>query len=167
MSRKFLRNSLQFVIVIMLLMLMYGFPPSRPALAAHLSDPAEDMPLAAQPGSQSIVLAGGCFWGVQAVFQHVKGVKSATSGYAGGDRSTAEYETVSTGRTGHAESVQVVYAPSVVTLGTLLDVFFSVAHDPTELNRQGPDVGSQYRSAIFYSTPEQQAAVQAFIAKLG
>lgn len=115
---------------------------------------------------QTIVFAGGCFWGVQAVFQHVKGVRSAISGYAGGDRSTADYETVSTGRTGHAESVQVTYDPSKVSLDTLLQVFFSVAHDPTELNRQGPDVGSQYRSAIFYSTPEQQAAAQAYIARL-
>ncbi len=115
---------------------------------------------------QSIVFAGGCFWGVQAVFQHVKGVKSAISGYAGGERSTADYETVSTGRTGHAESVQVVYDPAKVSLDTLLQVFFTVAHDPTELNRQGPDVGTQYRSEIFYSTPEQKAAVDAFIAKL-
>jgi peptide-methionine (S)-S-oxide reductase len=121
---------------------------------------------AASPGTESIVFAGGCFWGVQAVFQHVKGVKSATSGYAGGEKSTADYETVSTGRTGHAESVEVVFDPSVVTLGTLLNVFFTVAHDPTELNRQGPDTGTQYRSAIFYTTPEQQQGAAAFIDKL-
>src|SRR5499427_10025072 len=103
--------------------------------------PASDSALASKPGEQSAVLSGGCFWGVQAVFQHVKGVMSATSGYSGGAAKTAEYEIVSTGETGHAESVQIVYDPALITYGELLRVFFSVAHDPTQLNRQGPDEG--------------------------
>ncbi|MGD8495723.1 MAG: peptide-methionine (S)-S-oxide reductase MsrA [Gemmatimonadales bacterium] len=123
--------------------------------------------LASMPnGSQSIVFAGGCFWGVQAVFQHVRGVELATSGYAGGSAETASYQLTSTGRTGHAESVRVVYDPSVVSLDQLLDVFFTVAHDPTQLNRQGPDVGPQYRSAIFTTSEEQAAEVRAYIEKL-
>jgi peptide-methionine (S)-S-oxide reductase len=117
-------------------------------------------------GEQSVVFAGGCFWGVQAVFQHVKGVISATSGYAGGDAKTAQYETVSTGETGHAESVKVVYDASQITYGQLLRVFFSVAHDPTQLNRQGPDEGSQYRSAVFYASDEQKRVAEAYIAQL-
>lgn len=116
--------------------------------------------------SNSVVFAGGCFWGVQAVFQHVKGVEVATSGYAGGSAETASYQLTSTGRTGHAESVRVVYDPSVVSLDQLLDVFFSVAHDPTQLNRQGPDVGPQYRSAVFTTSNEQAKRVRAYIADL-
>ena len=112
------------------------------------------------------VFAGGCFWGVQGVFQHVSGVVSATSGYAGGTVASPSYELVSTGATGHAESVRVVYDPSKVSYQQLLDVFFRVAHDPTQLNRQGPDVGSQYRSAIFYTTDAQRQAAQAYIAQL-
>src|SRR3954470_8641415 len=114
----------------------------------------------------TVVFAGGCFWGVQAVFQHVKGVVSATSGYAGGKPGDTNYEEVSSGTTGHAESVRVVYDTSKVTLGQLLKVFFSVAHDPTELNRQGPDVGTQYRSAIFYSNDKQRDVVKSYIAQL-
>src|SRR5271157_3114542 len=109
--------------------------------AVSLPAPAVDESLAAKSGQETLVLAGGCFWGVQAVFQHVKGVVSATSGYSGGASNTAEYEVVSTGRTGHAESVKVVYDPSKITYGQLLKVYFSVAHDPTQLNRQGPDEG--------------------------
>lgn len=112
------------------------------------------------------VFAGGCFWGVQGVFQHVNGVVSATSGYSGGTVANPSYELVSTGATGHAESVRVVYDPSKVSYQQLLDVFFRVAHDPTQLNRQGPDVGSQYRSAIFYTTDAQRQAAQAYIAQL-
>jgi peptide-methionine (S)-S-oxide reductase len=134
--------------------------------AAIIPAPAEDMQLAASHGEESVVFSGGCFWGVQAVFQHVKGVISATSGYSGGDAKTAEYEVVSSGRTGHAESVKVVYDPSQVTYGQLLHVFFSVAHDPTELNRQGPDEGSQYRSALFYTTPDQLRITKAYIEQL-
>ncbi len=131
-----------------------------------LPDPAADAPLATSHGQQTTVFAGGCFWGIQAVFQHVKGVQEATSGYSGGSSSTAQYEVVSTGATGHAESVKVTYDPSQVSYGQLLKVFFSVAHDPTQLNRQGPDTGSQYRSAIFYGDPEQQRIAQAYIAQL-
>ena len=112
--------------------------------------PAVDNPKAAGP-MQTAVLAGGCFWGVQAVFQHLNGVQQAISGYAGGDRSTAQYEIVSSGQTGHAESVKVTFDPNVVSYGQILQVFFSVVHDPTQLNRQGPDSGTQYRSAIFYA----------------
>ena len=116
--------------------------------------------------SAVIVLAGGCFWGVQGVFQHVKGVTSALSGYAGGERNTAGYETVSSGRSGHAESVQVTYDPRQISYGRILQIFFSVAHDPTELNRQGPDTGPQYRSAIFPATAEQAEVAKAYIAQL-
>lgn len=115
---------------------------------------------------ETIVLSGGCFWGIQGVFQHVKGVTNAMSGYAGGNSSTAQYETVSGGATGHAESVQVEYDPQQVSLGELLRIYFSVAHDPTELNRQGPDSGTQYRSAIWYSNSEQQKIAQAYITQL-
>ena len=121
---------------------------------------------AAAPAKERTVVAGGCFWGIQAVFQHVKGVISATSGYAGGTVKNPGYEEVSTGRTGHAESVEIVYDPSQVTYGELLRVFFSVAHDPTELNYQGPDEGTQYRSAIFYNNDEQKKIADAYIAQL-
>lgn len=132
----------------------------------RLPKPAVDEALASSPGQETAVVAGGCFWGIQAVFQHVKGVVSATSGYSGGAANTAEYETVSTGSTGHAESVKIVYDPSKVTYGELLQVFFSVAHDPTELNRQGPDQGTQYRSVIFYGNAEQKKIADAYIAQL-
>jgi peptide-methionine (S)-S-oxide reductase len=131
-----------------------------------IAPPASDDAIAPQSGRQSVVLAGGCFWGMQLVFEHVKGVISATDGYAGGDADTAQYETVSTGSTGHAESVKIVYDPSQITYGQLLQVFFSVAHDPTELDRQGPDEGTQYRSVIFYSDADQQRIAQAYIAQL-
>ena len=134
--------------------------------SATVPAPVQNASLAAAPGQQTAVLSGGCFWGVQAVFQHVKGVISATSGYAGGSAKTAEYEIVSTGETGHAESVQIVFDPSQITYGELLRVFFSVAHDPTQLNRQGPDEGSQYRSSIFYSSDEQKRIAEAYIAQL-
>jgi peptide-methionine (S)-S-oxide reductase len=134
--------------------------------AAAVPEPVVDAPRASVPSQQTAVLSGGCFWGVQAVFQHVKGVISATSGYSGGAKKTAEYEVVSTGETGHAESVQIVYDPSQITYGELLRVFFSVAHDPTQLNRQGPDEGTQYRSSIFYSTDDQKRIAEAYIAQL-
>ena len=134
--------------------------------AGPVPAPTQDAPLAAAPGKQTAVISGGCFWGIQAVFQHVKGVISATSGYAGGSAKTAEYETVSTGETGHAESVEIVYDPSQITYGELLRVFFSVAHDPTQLNRQGPDTGTQYRSSIFYGNDEQKRIAEAYIAQL-
>ncbi|WP_207262096.1 peptide-methionine (S)-S-oxide reductase MsrA [Pseudomonas sp. GW101-3H06] len=119
-----------------------------------------------QAHSETAVFAGGCFWGVQGVFQHVRGVKNAVSGYAGGAAGTARYERVSNGDTGHAESVEVTFDPSQVSYGTLLQIYFSVAHNPTELNRQGPDTGTQYRSAIFPKSSEQQRVAQAYIAQL-
>ena len=117
-------------------------------------------------GEQIAVFGGGCFWGVDAVFKHVRGVSSVVSGYAGGRAATAEYEVVSTGTTGHAESVQITYDPSQISYSQLLRIFFSVAHDPTQLNRQGPDVGSQYRSAIFYANEAQKETAQAYIDQL-
>jgi peptide-methionine (S)-S-oxide reductase len=131
-----------------------------------LPAPALDAPMASTSSQQTAVIAGGCFWGIQAVFQHTKGVISAISGYSGGSAKTAEYELVSTGETGHAESVQITYDPSKITYGQLLRVFFSVAHDPTQLNRQGPDEGTQYRSSIFYGTDEQKRIAEAYIAQL-
>jgi len=135
--------------------------------AGPVPPPSVDASLSADKGQQrTAVLAGGCFWGVQAVFQHLRGVTHAVSGYSGGSAWTAHYQVVSTGATGHAESVEVSYDPSQLTYGQLLRVFFSVAHDPTELNRQGPDQGTQYRSAIFYADAEQQRIAQAYIAQL-
>jgi peptide-methionine (S)-S-oxide reductase len=134
--------------------------------ATVLPAPAAEGPRAAKPGKETVVLAGGCFWGVQAVFQHVRGVIEATSGYSGGEAQTAQYPLVSTGETGHAESVRVTYDPSQVTYGQLLQVFFSVAHDPTELNRQGPDEGTQYRSVVFFTTPAQKRITEAYVAQL-
>jgi peptide-methionine (S)-S-oxide reductase len=128
--------------------------------------PPPDIDEPTSAGSETAVLAGGCFWGVQGVYQHVKGVSAAESGYAGGDRATASYDAVSGGSTGHAESVRITYDPSQVTFGRLLRIFFSVVHDPTQLNRQGPDVGSQYRSAIFAQNPTQQRVAKAYIAQL-
>src|SRR5262245_25288243 len=136
----------------LLALLFFGVATTAcsPATAAvMLPSPAVDEPLAAAKSQRTVVLAGGCFWGIEAVFEHLQGVVNVKSGYAGGTAATATYEIVSEGRTGHAESVQIVYDPSQISYGQLLQVFFSVAHDPTELNRQGPDVGTQYRSAIF------------------
>lgn len=140
---------------------------SYASMAAPLPDPATDIPIENEGGqTQKIVLAGGCFWGIEAVFQHVKGVVDAVSGYAGGTADTARYDAVSAGGTGHAEAVEVTYDPSKVTLGTLLKVYFSVAHNPTELNRQGPDVGTQYRSEIFFTTEEQEKVSREYIQQL-
>ena len=136
------------------------------ASATTIPDPALDAPLAKATSERTAVLAGGCFWGVEAVFEHVKGVTDVKSGYSGGSPATAQYEEVGSGETGHAESVQITYDPSQVSYGQLLKVFFSVAHDPTELNRQGPDRGTQYRSAIFYSSDEQKRIAQAYIEQL-
>src|SRR5580692_3515464 len=117
-------------------------------------------------GKQTAVLAGGCFWCVEAVFQQIQGVEKVVSGYSGGDAASAHYEIVSTGKTGHAESVQITYDPRKISYGQLLKVFFDVAHNPTELNRQGPDVGTQYRSVVFYSNPEQKKIAEAYIQQL-
>ncbi len=138
--------------------------PTSAETAHEIPAPAVDEP--ASTSTETIVLAGGCFWGVQGVFQHVTGVTSAVSGYAGGEQSTAHYEMVGSGRTGHAESVKITYDPRKVSLGTLLQVYFSVVHDPTELNRQGPDVGTQYRSTIFAMNDEQAKIARAYIDQL-
>jgi peptide-methionine (S)-S-oxide reductase len=164
MSSFFLRLS-----AIFLMLMSWLVTGSMAANAANSMVPAPvvDASLATSKAEQTAVFAGGCFWGIQAVFQHVKGVISATSGYSGGVSRTAEYELVSTGETGHAESVKITYDPSQITYGQLLRVFFSVAHDPTQLNRQGPDEGSQYRSVIFYSNDEQKRIAEAYVAHLG
>jgi peptide-methionine (S)-S-oxide reductase len=139
--------------------------PSRAAEdAVVIPAPAAD--LLASDGIQTVVVAGGCFWGVQGVFQHTAGVVNAVSGYAGGSKSTADYNVVSTGTTGHAESVQIKYDPKKISYGKILQIFFSVAHDPTQLNRQGPDSGTQYRSAIFTTSDEQKKVTDAYIAQL-
>jgi peptide-methionine (S)-S-oxide reductase len=128
--------------------------------------PAPMLDQSASTHTETIVLAGGCFWGVQAVFQHTKGVTSAVSGYAGGEKQTAHYEMVGGGRTGHAESVAVTFDPQQISYGKILQIYFSVAHNPTELNRQGPDVGTQYRSAIFYANDEQKKIANTYIAQI-
>jgi len=134
-----------------------ALPPPVVDLAASVSSP---------PATATAVFAGGCFWGVQAVFQHTRGVLNAVSGYAGGTKETASYPQVSSGKTGHAEAVSITYDPTVVTYGQLLQIFFSVAHDPTEVDRQGPDYGPQYRSAIFYARPDEQRVAQQYIDQL-
>ena len=133
--------------------------------APRFPDPAVD-PKPATPGTQTAVLAGGCFWGVEAVFERLAGVGNVVSGFAGGSKLTAHYEVVSMGITGHAESVQISYDPATISYGQILKIFFAVAHDPTQLNRQGPDEGSQYRSSIFYATPEQKTIAEAYIRQL-
>jgi peptide-methionine (S)-S-oxide reductase len=134
--------------------------------ATTLPNPTIDTPLASKPITETAVLAGGCFWGIEAVFEHLKGVTQAVSGYSGGNADSAKYEKVSLGSTGHAEAVRISYDPSRITYGQLLKVFFSVAHNPTELNRQGPDVGTQYRSAIFFGNEDQKKVAEAYIAQL-
>ena len=136
------------------------------AVTVPSSSPPAASPSPGEKGEQMAVFAGGCFWGVEAVFEHLKGVTNVTSGYSGGSKQTADYETVSGGKTGHAESVKVKFDPSVVTYPQLLEVFFSVAHDPTQLDYQGPDHGTQYRSAIFYTDDEQRQAALAYIEKM-
>jgi peptide-methionine (S)-S-oxide reductase len=161
-----MKSSLRFALILVASFLGTTACNAKASPAGAVPAPAQDAPRAATAGQQTAVVSGGCFWGVQAVFQHVKGVISATSGYSGGSAKTAEYEIVSTGETGHAESVQIVYDPSQITYGELLRVFFSVAHNPTELNRQGPDEGTQYRSSIFYSNDEQKHIAESYIAQL-
>jgi peptide-methionine (S)-S-oxide reductase len=134
--------------------------------ARVLPDPAVDMDRATAPHRDTAVLAGGCFWGVEAVFEELAGVDRVVAGFAGGEKNTAHYETVSTGRTGHAESVEITYNPSKITYGQILKIFFGVAHNPTEKNRQGPDTGTQYRSVIFYRDAEQQRIAEAYIKQL-
>jgi peptide-methionine (S)-S-oxide reductase len=139
---------------------------SATASTANLPDPTYDTPKTASHGDETAVLAGGCFWGMQSVFEHVHGVKRVWAGYSGGNANTAHYDDVSEGDTGHAESVKVEFDPSVISYGQLLKVYFGVAHDPTELNRQGPDTGTQYRSEIFYTNPEQKKIADSYIAQL-
>jgi peptide-methionine (S)-S-oxide reductase len=132
----------------------------------NLPDAAVDNPLAATNGQEAAVIAGGCFWGIQAVFERLRGVLRATSGYSGGAANTATYEQVCSGRTGHAEAVEIVFDPSQISFGQILKVFFSVAHDPTQLDKQGPDRGSQYRSAIFYTSEDQKRISEAYVKQL-
>jgi peptide-methionine (S)-S-oxide reductase len=160
-----LPSTLMVVASLVLAGLALGNFPVAADSARVVPAPMVDAP-PGQATSAVVVLAGGCFWGVQGVFQHVKGVTNAVSGYAGGDRKSAEYETVSSGRTGHAESVQVTDDPRQIRYGRILQIFFSVVHDPTELNRQGPDTGTQYRSAIFPLNAEQADVAKAYIAQL-
>jgi peptide-methionine (S)-S-oxide reductase len=149
---------------LLLASLAFRIAPSA-AEDAHAVPPPTLDETATAP-TETAILAGGCFWGVQGVYQHVEGVISAVSGYAGGNKKTAEYETVSTGATGHAESVRVTFDPRKISYGRILQIYFSVAHDPTELNRQGPDTGTQYRSALFPTDPEQARIAAAYIAQL-
>jgi peptide-methionine (S)-S-oxide reductase len=162
--------SARAIVVAILLMLLFVGPAvwnsAHAADTSGLPDPAVDAPLAANKGKETAVVAGGCFWGVQAVFQHVKGVKEATSGYSGGSAKFPSYEQVSTGTTGHAESVKITFDPAQVSYGQLLKVFLSVVHDPTQLNRQGPDTGTQYRSMIFYMNDEQKHIAESYISQL-
>ena len=155
-----------FAILAAVLPLGRGATCNAAGASVAIPNPSLDVPLAPTKGQQTAVIAGGCFWGIQAVFEHIKGVIRATSGYSGGSADTAQYERVSTGRTGHAEAVQITYDPSQISYGQLLKVFFSVAHDPTQLNQQGPDVGTQYRSAIFYASDEQKRIAQAYVDQL-
>jgi peptide-methionine (S)-S-oxide reductase len=154
MNARFLKNALLAGVAVLALSAA-GFP----------DPPAEQA--AASAASAKIVLAGGCFWGMEGVFESLRGVSNVVSGYSGGAAATAHYELVSTGTTGHAESVEITYDPAKISFGELLKVYFSVAHDPTQLNYQGPDEGTQYRSAIFYSTPQQRDLAEAYIHELG
>jgi peptide-methionine (S)-S-oxide reductase len=140
---------------------------STPIAIAQMNiDPPVDIPAAQVKGEQTIVLAGGCFWGVEAVFEHLKGVSSVVSGYSGGSAATANYHTVSNGTTGHAEAVKIAYDPTQISYGQLLKIYFLIAHDPTQLNRQSPDSGTQYRSAIFFANSDQQKVAKAYIDRL-
>jgi peptide-methionine (S)-S-oxide reductase len=148
------------------LLIGHAYVEARPAVSSPVPAAATDEPRAQSPQKETAVFAGGCFWGVQGVFERLKGVLDTTAGYAGGSKDTATYDQVSSETTGHAESVKVVYDPSQITYGQLLRVFFSVAHDPTELNRQGPDTGTSYRSAIFYANDEQRRISQEYISQI-
>src|SRR6202051_460739 len=161
MSARLLKSILTIAFALTLLSCSVNAAPNLPIPPAKV-----DAPQPGTPGKQTAVFAGGCFWGTQAVFERVKGVLDTTVGYSGGSAKTATYDQVITETTGHAESVEVVYDPSRLTYGELLRIFFSVAHDPTQLNRQGPDVGTSYRSVIFYSTQDQKRIADAYIAQL-
>ena len=168
MNRSFLSSAVAALIIPAALLLLGARLTSGGSRTTDgpVSFPTVGGELAVAPAEDTAVFAGGCFWGVEAVFDHVKGVKRAISGYAGGQLANPSYEQVSTGETGHAESVEVIYDPSQVSYGKLLQIFFSVAHDPTQLNRQGPDHGTQYRSAIFYRNAQQQQVAESYIKQL-
>jgi len=167
MNRSFSSNfALILVLPLALLLLASRLTNGAPRTDIVVSAPAVGAELATAAAEDTAVFAGGCFWGIEAVFEHVKGVKQAISGYAGGQLANPTYEQVSTGDTGHAESVEVIYDPAQVSYGKLLQIFFSVAHDPTQLNRQGPDHGTQYRSAIFYRNAQQQRVAESYIKQL-
>ena len=158
---------LSLIAVVVVVLVVFGwYSKANGAGKTPIPAATSDVPMAHAPGKETAVFAGGCFWGTQSVFERVKGVLETTAGYAGGSAETATYDQVTTETTGHAESVRVVYDPSQITYGQLLRIFFSVAHDPTQLNRQGPDVGTSYRSAIFYTSEEQHRISQAYIAQL-
>ncbi|HEY0796205.1 MAG TPA: peptide-methionine (S)-S-oxide reductase MsrA [Acidisarcina sp.] len=161
-----LRSRFSVLALIGLLVVAVVVVGLRAQTGRTIPPPKTDAPPAQASGKETAVFAGGCFWGVQTVFQRVKGVTATTAGYAGGSAATATYDQVTTETTGHAESVKVVYDPSKITYGKLLQIFFSVAHDPTELNRQGPDEGTSYRSALFYMNEEQRKIATAYIAQL-
>ena len=159
------RSVTPLLLVAMISLIAYRFAGAEGEVTP-LPNPAVDAVLAAGKGPQIAVIAGGCFWGIQGVYQHVNGVISVTSGYSGGARETADYERVSSGSSGHAEAVKIVYDPAKISYGQLLKIYFSVAHDPTQLNRQGPDRGTQYRSEIFYANDEQKRIALAYINQL-
>jgi len=161
-----IRNSLAGAFALAVVAGLAATAPAAAEQAFKIPPPAMDAAANAGAGLQTVVLAGGCFWGVQAVYQHTEGVTKAVSGYSGGTKETAQYEIVSSGRTGHAEAVEVTFDPKIVSYGKILQIFFSVAHDPTQLDRQGPDIGPQYRSAIFTTTAEHKAVTDAYIAQL-
>lgn len=167
-----LRPSLRNFLIVAIALALAGFvlvrfsPPKLAALRSTVPNPVTDSALATPTGSQTAIFAGGCFWGMEALFEHVEGVSNVVSGYTGGSAETAHYKQVSAGRTGHAESVNITYDPSQVSYGQLLKVFFTVAHDPTQLNQQGFDIGTQYRSAIFFTQDEQKQIAQAYIEQL-
>jgi peptide-methionine (S)-S-oxide reductase len=164
-SRRFSRLALSAAAIGALAIAAFVSVPSRAAEDAVVI-PAPKADVAAADGLQTVVVSGGCFWGVQGVFQHTAGVVNAVSGYAGGSQMTATYEQVSTGSTGHAESVQIKFDPKKISYGKILQIFFSVAHDPTQLNRQGPDSGTQYRSAIWTTSEDQKKVAEAYVAQL-
>ncbi|HEY2465582.1 MAG TPA: peptide-methionine (S)-S-oxide reductase MsrA [Steroidobacteraceae bacterium] len=164
-ARRAKRGRLTALLGALMGVLLWGSPLFGAEAPAIIAPPAVDNPKAAGP-MQTAVLAGGCFWGVQGVFEHVRGVRKVIAGYSGGARSTADYERVGTGSTGHAESVKIIFDPATISFGQILQIAFSVVMDPTQINRQGPDVGTQYRSVIFYANDDQQRIAQAYIAQL-
>jgi len=162
----FMRNRIHIAVLALTLAAFAGRWAGADAIDKVIPPPAVDTPAAEAAGTETAVLAGGCFWGLQGMFEHVKGVTRVVAGYAGGTKATAHYEMVGTERTGHAESVQITFDPHQVTFGQLLQLYFAVAHDPTELNRQGPDSGPSYRSEIFFESPAQQRIAEAYVAQL-